>query len=225
MNLLYERLLLIVLMLILLIVVWCMYDNYYVYSHTLDDSILKYKPSQSDAVTPEDSPISDDMVAWITIDNTNIDYPVMQGTDNVQYLNTDPFGNYSLSGSIFLDSRDSPDFSDEYSLVYGHHMEYGKMFGALDDFLNESYLNQHATGTLIIGKDAGKTYNLEVFASMKASARDEAVFNPNHGDIRQFILNHAEVFTTERDNRIIGLSTCAEGDAVSRMLVFCYVLE
>ncbi len=225
MNLLYERLLLIALVLVLLIVLWCMYDNYYVYSHTLDNSILKYKPTQSEVVASGDVSISDDMVAWLTIDNTNIDYPVMQSTDNIKYLNTDPFGGYSLSGSIFLDSRNEPDFSDEYSLVYGHHMEYGKMFGALDEFLNESYLSQHTAGTLTIGKNAEKIYHLEVFASMQASARDEAVFNPNHGDIRQFIKNHAEVYTKERNDRIIGLSTCAEGDAVSRIVLFCYVFE
>jgi len=225
MNILYERLILIVLVLIQLIVLWCMYDNHYVYSHTLDSVILKYKPGQPDAIAPENSPISDDMAAWITIDNTNIDYPIMQGTDNVQYLNTDPFGNYSLSGSIFLDSRNSSDFSDDYSLIYGHHMEYGKMFGALSDFLDASYLDQHTSGTLSIGKNAEKTYKLEVFASLKASAREKTVFNPSHGDIRQFIADYAEVFTTEQNHRIIGLSTCADGDAVSRIIVFCYVLE
>lgn len=224
-NLLYDRALMLVLVVILLIVAYCMYDNWYVYSHTLDDSILKYKPGVG-SIAPEDSPITDDMAAWLTIDGTNIDYPVMQGNDNVKYLNTDPFGNYSLSGSIFLDSGNSADFTDEYSLIYGHHMEYGKMFGALDDFLNRDYLESHTTGTLIIGKNAEKTYQLEVFASMKASARDEAVFDLSKSDeIRQFITDNAEVITTERSNRIIGLSTCAEGDSVTRVVVFCYIIE
>lgn len=224
MNILYERLVLIVLVLVLLIVMWCMYDNYYVYSHTLSDDIAKYKPVPN-AVVQEDSPISDDMVAWITIDGTNIDYPVMQYSDNVKYLNTDPYGNYSLSGSIYLDSRNSPDFSDDYSLIYGHHMEYGKMFGALDDFLDASYLSQHTSGTLIIGKNAEMTFDLEVFASMRASAKDEAVFDPGKGDVRQFIKNNSIVYTAESDRRIIALSTCAEGDSVSRTLVFCYITQ
>lgn len=224
MNILYERLVLIVLVLVLLIVMWCMYDNYYVYSHTLSDDIAKYKPVPN-AVVQEDSPISDDMVAWITIDGTNIDYPVMQYSDNVKYLNTDPYGNYSLSGSIYLDSRNSSDFSDDYSLIYGHHMEYGKMFGALDEFLDASYLSQHTSGTLIIGKNAEKTFDLEVFASMRASAKDEAVFDPGKGDVRQFIKNNSIVYTAESDRRIIALSTCAEGDSVSRTLVFCYITQ
>ena len=212
----------IVLVLVLLIVMWCMYDNYYVYSHTLGDDISRYKPVQNAAVQ-EDSPISDDMVAWITIDGTNIDYPVMQGDDNVKYLNTDPFGKYSLSGSIFLDSRNAPDFSDDYSLIYGHHMEYGRMFGALDDFLDASYLKSHSSGTLIIGKNAEKTYGLTVFAAMRASAKDEVVFDPGKGDIRQFIMEHRETYTADTGQRILALSTCAEGDSVTRTLVFCYI--
>lgn len=224
MNILYERLLLIALIGILLIVVWCMYDNYYVYSHTLDNSILRYKPGQSTAVR-EDSPISEEMAAWITIDGTGIDYPVMQGSDNIKYLNTDPFGNYALSGSIYLDSRNSSDFSDEYSLIYGHHMEYGKMFGALDEFLNASYLDQHRTGTLIIGRNAEEIYPVEVFASMRASAKDDAVFELGDPAVRQFIKEHAEVYTADSERRIIALSTCAEGDSVSRVLVFCYITD
>ena len=222
MNILYERLVLIVLVLVLFVVMWCMYDNYYVYSHTLDNDIAKYKPGQTETAE-EDFPISDDMVAWITIDGTAIDFPVMQGDDNVKYLNTDPFEKYSLSGSIFLDSRNAPDFSDDYSLVYGHHMEYGRMFGALDDFLDSSYLNSHSSGTLTVGRNAEKTCVLTVFAAMRASAKDEAVFDPGKGDIRQFIKEHCETYTADTGQRILALSTCAEGDSVSRTLVFCYI--
>lgn len=224
MNILYERLLLIVLCLIFGIVLWCMYDNWYIYSYTMEERVQKYKPGTFGAVAPEDSPILDDMAAWITIDNTNIDYPVMQGTDNVHYLNTDPFGSYSLSGSIYLDCRSSRDFSDPYSLIYGHHMEYGKMFGALDDFLESDYLARHKTGSLIIGKDASVTYDLEVFAAMQVPADDEAVFNPEYGGIRQRITSATGVPADQRDERIVALSTCTEGSSISRIVVFCYIL-
>lgn len=224
-NNLYERLLIFVLIIVLLIVSYCMYDAWYLYEHTLDDSILKYKPNEY-SVKTDDSPITEDMVAWITIDNTNIDYPVMQGSDNVKYLNTDPFGEYSLSGSIFLDSRNAPDFTDSYSLIYGHHMEYGKMFGALDDFLNRDYLKSHTVGTLIIGKNAEKTYSIEVFASMETNAAEEIAFTPGESaEISQYIKDIAKIYEAERSNRIIGLSTCAEGDTISRIIVFCYILD
>lgn len=220
----YDRLLMIVLIVILLIVCYCMYDNYWVYSHTIDDSILKYKPTAQGYV-PSESPISDDMAAWLTIDGTNIDYPVMQSTDNIKYLNTDPYGGYSLSGSIFLDSRNSPEFTDRYSVIYGHHMEYGKMFGAIDDFLDEDYLSAHSTGELIIGKDARKVYKLRVFAAMRASARSEEIFDVLKGGDPEYISSHADVKISEPEGRIVALTTCAGSDQVSRIAVFCYIIE
>lgn len=123
-NELYGWFLMAVFGLVMLIGLWQVYDNYYMFNHTLDKSVLQYKPDPDDPAAAEDSPIAEDMVAWLTIDGTNIDYPVMQGKDNTYYLNTDPFGAYSLSGSIFLDSRCSRDFSDSYSIIYGHHMDY-----------------------------------------------------------------------------------------------------
>lgn len=224
-NELYEKLIRIVLILALLIVAWYIYDAAYVYNHTLDKSVKGYKPVPGgDNRNTADSPITDDMVAWLTIDDTNIDYPIMQGRDNTEYLNTDPFGQYSLSGSIFLDSRSSPDFSDDYSLVYGHHMEYGKMFGAIDDFLDEKYLKAHDHGTLMIGRTADRSYDLEVFAALSVSAADKEIFQPGEGwDARRFIA--ARTGLELRNQRILALSTCTEGDQLSRLVVFCYILD
>ena len=220
----YDRIVIFFLVIVLLIVCYCMYDNYWVYNHTLDKSILKYKPGTEnyDAAA---SPISSDMVAWLTIDDTNIDYPVMQADDNIKYLNTDPYGKYSLTGSIFLDSRNSPDFSDDYSLIYGHHMEYGKMFGALDEFLDESYLRKHSRGELLIGRDGSKKLKLRFFASMKAKASDNAVFNVNAGGIKDFIDNNSSVKISEPKGRIVALSTCSDSDSVTRVVVFCYLVD
>ena len=220
----YDRLIMLGLVLLLLIVCYCMYDNYWVYSHSIDKSILKYKPG-TENYDPDESPITDDMVAWLTIDDTNIDYPVMQANDNVKYLNTDPYGRYSLTGSIFLDSRCSPDFSDDYSLIYGHHMEYGKMFGALDDFLDEGYLKAHSSGTLLIGRDGKKEYKLRVFASARATAGDEAVFNVTAGGTVEFARKNASVWLSEPQGRVVALSTCADSDTVTRVVVFCYIVE
>lgn len=225
-NIVYERLLLLVLILILLIVSWCMYDNIYILTNTLDDSIKQYKPGRNNGLSADgDNPVLDEMVAWITIDGTNIDYPIMQTSDNLKYLNTDPFGKYSLSGSIYLDYRCSPDFSDSYSLIYGHHMEYGRMFGALDDFLDEKYFSNHRTGSLIIGTNAENTYDLEVFASMAANAKDKAIFGVKQDEIRSFISGHAQIYTHDSPERILGLSTCAEGNSLTRIVVFCYIKE
>ena len=224
-NELYGWLVVALFVFIMLIGIWQVYDNWYIFNHTLEKSVTKYKPSPDNTAFAEDSPITDEMVGWLTVDGTNIDYPVMQGKDNMHFLNTDPFGDYSLTGSIFLDSRASSDFSDDFSVVYGHHMEYGKMFGALDDFLNEQYLKTHCTGTLMVGRNAKKTYDLTVFASMRLSAAEKTVFDMKQDEIRGFIHNNADIITNESDKRIICLSTCADADSVSRIAVFCYINE
>jgi len=224
-NELYGWLVILVFGFVLLVGIWQIYDNYYVFHHTLDHSVQKYKPDPTNAAVAAESPITGEMVAWLTMDGTHIDYPVMQGTDNVHFLNTDPFGQYSLTGSVFLDSRSSPDFSDSYSVVYGHHMDYGRMFGALDDYLDESYLKQHTAGTLMLGRNADRVCALEVFASMRVSAKESIVFDMEQDNIRQYIRDHAAVLTVEKEDRILGLSTCTDANSVTRVVVFCYIIE
>lgn len=225
MNELYGWLMIAVFGFIMLIGAWQMYDNYYTFDHTLEKSVLRYKPDPANPDQSESSPITEEMVAWITLNGTGIDYPVMQGRDNVRFLNTDPFGAYSLTGSIFLDSRCSPDFSDAYAVIYGHHMDYGRMFGALDSYLGEEYLRRHTKGTLMVGRNAEQVYDLRAFASMRVSAHDKIVFDMDQEKIRQFIHDHAEVLTDECDARILALSTCASADTVTRIVVFCYMIE
>lgn len=222
MNIVYEKLMLALFVMALLIVMYAAYDTWYVFEHADDRSFLKYKPDGTNAAVIEDSPISSDMVGWITVDGTPIDYPVMQGEDNNKYLNLDPFGEYSLSGSIYLDSRNSGDFTDPYSLIYGHHMEYRKMFGALDDFLDKDYLASHRKGQLLVGRDGSVSYELELFYAMITDAKTKEVFDPDKSDdLRQFLKEQG----FDRDERIICLSTCADGDSTTRTAVFAYILE
>jgi len=222
MNTIYEKTMLGIFIIALLVVIYAMYDTWYVFDKANDDSLLAFKPNTVNAAENDDSPITNDMVGWITVNDTNIDYPIMQGVDNSQYLNLDPYGEFSLSGSIFLDSRNSKDFTDPYSIIYGHHMEYGKMFGALDEFLNEDYLASHKAGELLVGRDGKVVYKLELFYAMWTDAKEEMVFDPaNSEEMKQFLA--AQGF--DRDNRILCLSTCAGDASTKRCVVFAYILE
>ena len=223
-NILFERLIIVFLAVIFLISAWCVYDSWYVFEHTSDKNLLRYKPDKSYSAVQGEKVITDDMVAWLAVDGTDIDYPVMQGSDNTTYLNTDPFGDYSLGGSIFLDSRNSADFSDSYSLIYGHHMEFGRMFGSLDEFLDVGYLEAHSKGTLEVGRSTEKIYHLDIFLAMRVSARDKEVFEPQENNIADFIEKHSQI-KVDGSKRIVALSTCTEGDAVSRIVVFCYITD
>ena len=152
----------------------------------------------------------------------------MQGDTNSDYLNINPYGEYSLSGSIFLDSRNGSDFSDDYSILYGHHMEYGNMFGALDDFLSQSYLDSHSTGTLLVGKNNYTEHKLGIFACAKVNAYENNVLDPDTlENITKVIEENAVHINTsiEKSNHILALSTCTEPVSTNRLIVFCYVYD
>lgn len=75
-----------------------------------------------------------DVVGWIYAEGTNINYPVVKGDDNDYYLHRDMDGNYSASGTIFIDCDNEPNFSDGNTIMYGHHMKDNSMFAQLEMF-------------------------------------------------------------------------------------------
>ena len=216
-----DRIVLIVSLLFFLICIYAMYDAIVVYYNANDTSVLRYKPSGKEDVAAMQE-LSDYVVAWLTVDNTNIDYPVMQGQDNNEYLNKDPYGNYSLSGSVFLDSRCDCKFHDDYSLLYGHHMDYGSMFGALDNFIKQDFFNTHRAGSLIT--TAGEEYEIVFFAVCKANADNKVIFNPqntNKNLLLTYLEQNATIFEQPQKNfKLIALSTCQSAENIERIIVF-----
>ena len=203
-----------------LIGLYGLYDSYLVYQDANDTSLLKNKPGYGSEEAEKE--IQGNMVAWLTLDDTKIDYPVMQGEDNTEYLNKNPYGEYSLSGSLFLDSRNADDFTDPYSLIYGHHMEHGLMFGALDSYLAEEYFHTHRTGQLIVGDEV---YSIRIFAVVEAEATNEQIFAPTEipaSETLFYIQTHAVYFENdvEKNSPILGMSTCKYPDTADRTIVF-----
>ena len=218
-----NRIVAILCLLLFLICLYAMIDAVNVYLNANDKSVLKYKPQlgHGSEVLGE---LSDDAVAWLTIDNTSIDYPVMQGRNNEEYINKDPFGEFSLSGSIFLDSRNRADFSDPYSILYGHHMEHGAMFGALDEFLERSYFEEHRNGMLMVTN--GKSYRIELFACVEADGAVGEIFAPNEtGGPLNYVREHAAIWHEPEDGQLIALSTCKFPETSERIIVFGVLYE
>lgn len=90
--------------------------------------------------------INPDIVGWIYIPDSKINYPVVQGPDNSKYLNTAFNGSdgwFSSAGTIFIDVKNAPDFTDRNTFLYGHHMRDGSMFAALTDWENDKEFNEH----------------------------------------------------------------------------------
>ena len=129
--------------------------------------LLQYKPEIiEDSATPLGgsalSAINSDYTSWLTIYDSTIDYPVMQGPDDLYYASHDIYKNTSLTGAIYLAASNSPDYSDSYNLIYGHHMDNGAMFGSLDNFRVDSYFNGHREGIVVTNDGA---YDLTFSAS------------------------------------------------------------
>lgn len=222
-----DAVVLLVYLLLFLVGAYALYDSYLVYQSANDTSVLKYKPGYEQPEQTEQKPIQGRMAAWLTIDGTNIDYPVMQGETNTEYLNKDPFGDYSLSGSIFLDCRNAPDFTDGYSLVYGHHMSGGLMFGALDEYLEESYFDAHRSGTLIVGETE---YAIQIFAVLETEATNTAIFAPGETPAEEtwrYAGQNAlfwDEAAVQRDAPLLALSTCKYPATAERTVVLGVLL-
>ncbi len=163
---------------------YALWDNAQVYAavDNVQAELLQFKPAadaDNGASFEELLAINPDVKAWLTLDGTAIDYPVVQGETNFSYINTDVYGDFALAGSIFLDSDCDGSFRDPYSLLYGHHMDNSKMFGDLDLYKDETFFAQNTTGTLVL---PDKTYKLEIFACLLVPASEENIFQPEQWD-------------------------------------------
>ena len=214
-----DIILLLFFLILILIGFYTMYDTVLIYNAADGEDLRTFKPIVTDGEVGWDmSALSEDVVAWLTVDDTGIDYPIMQGKNNSEYLNKDPYGNYSVSGSIFLDYRNAPDFSDDYSLIYGHHMEYGHMFGVLDDFKNKEFFDAHRTGTLIV---KNTVYKIQFFASFEADGLTREIFIPDSAkDALQYAANHAMIWYEPEEGKLIALSTCKFPETTERTILF-----
>lgn len=206
-------------LLLFLIGIYTIYDTIKIYNKASNDDLKMFKPVITDDIVNWNmDDLSEDAIAWLTIDDTSIDYPVMQGKDNSEYLNKDPYGEYSLAGSIFLDYRNAKDFSDDYSLIYGHHMEHKYMFGALDAFTDKKYFNNHTTGTLIINN---KVYNIKLFACLEADSSVSKIFVPSSAeDTLEYTKQHAKIYNEiNSTGKLLALSTCKYPETTERIIL------
>jgi sortase B len=221
----------------LLVIVMLLYGGYSLWdtwrlyrSAYISSDLLKYKPEpdgNGDGPTLSDlAAINGDVAGWITIDGTHIDYPLVQGKEPLEYINRDVYGNFSLAGAIFLDPRNSRTFTDSYSLLYGHHMDNGAMFGDVVEFEEAEYFNRHTTGTLYLTD--GTQYRITLFACLKTDSGDGTVFNPTAapGDNSLLLSYIREKSVQERDigisgaDRVIGLSTCEDAQTNGRTILY-----
>ena len=86
-----------------------------------------------------------DVIAVIEIPGTGIKYPILQGPDNDFYLRKGLNKEYDIAGSIFMDVYNSPDMTDDNSVIYGHHLEIDSMFTPLDQYRKQEFAEKNRT--------------------------------------------------------------------------------
>ena len=114
--------------------------------------------------------INSDIIAWIRIPDTKIDYPVVQGKDNAYYLKHMFQKTEHAAGSIFLDMDNEADFSNRKSILYGHNMKDGSMFQGLHRFQEESYLKEHNQVYLYLPDNRELVYTVTKCGYVKADS-------------------------------------------------------
>ena len=156
---------------------------------------------------------NEDVVGWIYIPGTRINYPVMQGQDNQYYLKH-TWNNYpNGAGSIFMEHQNSADLTDFNTVIYGHNMADGSMFAALHSYAHSWFAEKNPY--VYVKTDAG-VWRYEVFASYNASTEGTTYgLSFNEEQTRQDFLDAAlaqsQIRTRvvpEITDRILTLSTC-----------------
>lgn len=215
---------------------WTIYSGYneseQFYSNAVDSFVSEKPINTATNVSPDvDSPelpdtapieidfaalkeITDDVVGWLYCRDTVINYPIVQAEDNAYYLHKLIDGKYNSGGSLFLDYRNTANFMDGNSIVYGHNMKDGSMFGSFMKYKEEGYYDQHPVMYLLTPE---KDYRIEIFAGYITDYKSEAYTKTftNSEDVEGFIRNAVSNSTFKSaiepsvEDKFISLSTCS----------------
>lgn len=170
--------------------------------------------------------INPDIIGWILIPGTVIDYPILQageGKDSRHYLKVTPEGKRNSHGSIFIEQGTDAKFLDPISLIYGHNMNDGSMFAGLHKYLDGSFLNDFSDIYIYL---PDKTIRYKAFSSMVRGSGYITDEYPDKEELFKYVRDNSKVFNEVAGNeradflekRILTLSTCGSGN--KRVLVF-----
>lgn len=224
----------IIMCIVIVLAIYSLYTSYMLFNGAyISDKLLSIKPvaasnGSSDRYNFDELiNINSDVKAWITVDNTRIDYPVLKGKTNLEYVNKDIYGEFAFEGCIFSDVRNNETYEDPYNLLYGHHMDNGGMFGDLQLFLERDFFENNNTGKLITKLNY---YKIEFFSVVQTNGYDQRIFNPltvktkeNIDGLLQYLETikiHSRKANFMDGDKLIALSTCTSTDTNGRTILF-----
>ena len=213
------------------VTVYALYDSQLIYSNAESTIYSSFRPDENGEKSFDElCNLNHDVFGWLDIYGTNINYPIVQASNNERYVSNDVLGNYSLSGAIFLDYRDNKSFLDFNSIVYGHHMAHGAMFGDIDKFEDETFFNNHPYGSIFFDD---MNHGIEIVAFIKCDAYDMRMFNPDVGinyqdqflnDINIMAIHKRDISISTNDH-IIAFSTCASPSETDRQMLIAKLTD
>ena len=171
--------------------------------------------------------INQDSIAWIRIDDTNINYPIVQGTDNEEYIKKDIYKNTSKGGCIFVDCNSINPFHDLNTVVYGHNLNNGAMFNDLKKYENEEFARDHRKIYIAMENESLRIY--KVFGFAKVNWDNNEIYDNSVNDLNDLYerigkynqINIVENLDTSKP--VITLSTCTNANKNERYVVFAYL--
>lgn len=164
-----------------------------------------------------------DIYAWIYIPGTQVDYPVLQSaSDDSYYLNHNIDGSYGKPGCIYTEKINSKDFTNYNTVLYGHNMKNGEMFGCLHDYEDKTFFDENP---YVYVYTEEKTYVYEIFAAYTAT--NAHILNTNDFSTQEGFADYLDNVVYNKaltgnfrndtrvtsDNRIITLSTCTSNSS------------
>lgn len=170
--------------------------------------------------------VNEDVIGWLYVEALDgVSYPVVKGNDNNTYLHMTYEKNYNFAGTIFIDCENSGDFSDCNTLVYGHNMKNGSMFGQLKNFSQDAETYKKSKYFWIFTPD--KDYRYEIISAYTTGVNSDTytLFKGPGTEFEEYlekIKGRSEIQTdagemTVRD-KIVTLSTCT-GNESTRFVV------
>ena len=233
-NLVVSLLSTVVAMVLIIYSGYIIYDTFYAERSAFASfDMLQYKPTgdklSSNQTFEKLKEINVDTIGWITVDGTNIDYPVVQGQNDLEYANKDVYGRASLTGSIYLTAANTKDFSDAYCLIYGHHMDNGAMFGDISKYKDREYFDSHRQGLLTTSDY--QYYDIHFFAIAKTDAYDSEIYGVESKTKEDFpaLLDYIKSISIHYETppinlqKIVAMSTCADETTYGRHILFGYM--
>ena len=170
--------------------------------------------------------VNEDVVGWIYVDALpDISYPIVKGKDNQTYLHQTYEKNYNFAGTIFVDYENSGDFSDCNTLVYGHNMKNGSMFGHLKKFREDDRLYKQDKYFWILTPERNYRYEIITAYTTGVNSDTYTLFKGPGEEFEKYletIKGYSEIQTDDTDltikDRIVTLSTCT-GNESTRFVV------